>query len=71
MSSKLTHAQSWKLTTLRKHCLLYNAMRLRLLIDNYHNAHARHSTYNRKEHQAMVEYFEELLNATIDNSIKP
>lgn len=69
MAASLTNAQVVKLIELRNLTHMYQANRLRLLINDYIRENQRHSIHSRKEHAAMVEYFEELLNLTANNQL--
>lgn len=69
MASKLTSAQSWELTRLRTQCTVYGAKRLRILIDDYWRAHVNTAIRTRPEHVAMVAYFTELFQLTVNNQL--
>lgn len=69
MTAKLTHAQHWELHKLSQSCTYYGAVTLKILINQYLKQHALASPMGRKDHTRMVEYFNELLQLTINNQL--
>lgn len=67
MSAKLTNNQISELLDLRDITYLYQAARLRRLINDYIVENQRHSSHSRKEHAEMVDYFKVLLHCTASN----
>lgn len=69
MAANLTASQSWSLTVLSQQCLVYGCLKLRMLITEYirNNTYGKRGT--RKQHAAMVEYFNELFQLTVNNQL--
>jgi hypothetical protein len=69
MAAPLTNLQAIKLIEVRNLTHLYQANRLRMLINDYLRNNQQQSEHTRKDHQVMIQYFEELLNLTANNQL--
>lgn len=69
MAAKLTHGQYWTLHKLSQLCLVYEAITLRYLINQYLKQHCNNALAGRKDHERMLGYFKELFDLTVNNQL--